>query len=56
MAKNPPKGDGHRIGAVRGRSQTRAPNGNYVKRNTGTGRFMDQKVDGKPFKGVTKEK
>jgi hypothetical protein len=27
----------------------------YVKRNTKTGRFMDQKVDGKPFKGVTKE-
>ena len=56
MAKNAPRGDGRRIGAVRGRSQTRAPNGNYVKRNTATGRFMDQKVDGKPFKGVTKEK
>jgi hypothetical protein len=56
VAKNAPKGDGHRIGAVRGRSQTRVPNGNYVKRNTRTGQFMDQKVDGKPFKGVTKEK
>lgn len=56
MAKNSPTGDGRRIGAVRGRSQTRAPNGNYVKRDTKTGRFMDQKVDGKPFKGVTKEK
>jgi hypothetical protein len=56
MAKNAPKGDGRRIGAVRGRSQTRMPNGIYVKRNTSTGRFMDQKVDGKPFKGVTKEK
>jgi hypothetical protein len=56
MAKNAPKGDGRRIGAVRGRSQTRAPSGNYVKRNTKTGRFMDQKVNGKPFKGVTKEK
>lgn len=56
MAKNAPKGDGRRIGAVRERSQTRAPNGNYVKRNRATGRFMDQKVDGKPFKGVTREK
>ena len=55
MASN--TGHGHRDGAVRGRSQTQAPNGNYVKRDTTTGRFMDQKTSSdKPFKGVTKEK
>jgi hypothetical protein len=55
MAKNKPYGDNRRIGAVRGRSQTKVPNGNYVKRDTGNGRFMDQKQDGKPFKGVRRE-
>ncbi len=56
MAKNPPKGDGHRIGAVRGRSQVQTPNGLWTKRDTATGRFMDAKQDGTPFKGVRKEK
>ncbi len=56
MAKNPPTGDGHRIGAVRQRAQTKAPNGNWVKRDKQTGRFMDQKSDGTPFKGVRREK
>jgi hypothetical protein len=57
MATNPPKGDGHRNGAVRDRSQVKNPqNENWTKRNTDTGRFMDQKTDGKPFKGVRKEK
>lgn len=56
MAKNAPTGDGRRIGAVRGRSQVKAPNGNWTKRDTATGRFIGQKVDGKPFKGVRKEK
>lgn len=56
MATNPPKGDNHRIGAVRDRSQTQTPSGNYVKRDTSTGRFMDVKSDKKPFKGVRKEK
>ena len=57
MATNPPAGDGHRNGAVRGRSQTfNLKTGRYVKRDTGTGRFMDQKADSKPFKGVRKEK
>jgi hypothetical protein len=37
-------------------SQVQAPNGNWTKRDTQTGRFMDQKVDGKPFKGVRREK
>lgn len=57
MAKNPPTGDNHRIGSVRGRSQTHNPKtGNWVKRDTNTGRFIDQKSDGDPFKGVRKEK
>lgn len=56
MATNPPKGDGHRNGAVRDRSQTQTPSGHYVKRNTGNGQFMDVKSDMKPFKGVRKEK
>lgn len=56
MATNPPKGDGHRKGAVRQRSQTQTPSGNYVKRDTNTGRFMDVKSDKRPFKGVRKEK
>lgn len=54
MAKN--TGDGYRIGAVKGRSQTQAPSGNDVKRDTSTGRFVDQKQDGTPFKGVRKER
>ena len=45
MATNPPSGDGHRRGAVRNREQFKLPNGNYMKRDSGTGRFMDQKAD-----------
>lgn len=57
MAKNHPNGDGHRIGAVRERSQTQTPSGNWVKRDTGTGKFMDVKTSDKtPFKGVRKER
>jgi hypothetical protein len=57
MATNPPKGDGHRNGAVTRRTQTQTPSGNWVKRDTDTGRFMDVKTsDGKPFKGVRKER
>jgi len=56
MATNPPKGDGHRNGAVRQRSQTQTPAGNYVKRDTKSGQFMDVKSDKQPFKGVRKEK
>jgi hypothetical protein len=56
MAKNNPPGDGHRIGAVRDRSQTQTPSGHYVKRDANTGRFMDVKTTDKtPFKGVRKE-
>ncbi len=56
MAKNAPVGDGQRKGAVKSRSQFQAPNGNYVKRDADTGRFMDQKTSGGKFKGVRKEK
>jgi hypothetical protein len=41
---------------VRDRSQVKALNGNWVERDADSGRFMDQKLDGKPFKGVRKEK
>jgi hypothetical protein len=57
MARNGKVGDGHRNGAVRGRTQTYNPKTEtWVKRDSDTGRFMDGKSDGKPFKGVTKEK
>jgi hypothetical protein len=57
MATNPPKGDGHRNGAVRNRSQIYNPRtGHWTKRDSETGKFMDQKADEAPFKGVRKEK
>ena len=56
MAKNPPPGAG-RVGAVKDRSQTFNPKAEvWTKRDADTGRFMDQKQDGKPFKGVRKER
>lgn len=57
MATNPPTGDKARKGAVRKRSQTYNPTtGQYVKRGADSGRFLDVKQDGKPFKGVRREK
>lgn len=54
MATN--SGKNSRIGAVKERSQIFNPStGNYVKRDTSTGKFIDVKSDGRPFKGVTKE-
>lgn len=54
MATN--SGKNSRKGAVKDRSQVFNPStGNYVKRDTTTGRFLDVKSDGKPFKGVRKE-
>lgn len=56
MATNGAKGGG-RQGAVRERSQTHNPKTDqWVKRDTETGKFMDVKQDGTPFKGVRKEK
>ena len=54
MAKN--TGHGSRIGAVRGRSQTKAPNGHWTERNTHNGQFTNVKADKAPFKGVHREK
>lgn len=57
MATNPPKGDNRRQGAVRNRSQVKnTKNKHWVKRDADSGRFMDQKSDHKPFKGVRREK
>jgi hypothetical protein len=56
MATNKNKSDGHREGAVKGRSQFKTPSGHAVKRDTKTGRIMDVKSDKQPFKGVRKEK
>lgn len=56
VAKNGQPGKG-RTGAVKGRSQFKAPNGSWVKRDTETGRFMDQKTSGNDkFKGIRTEK
>jgi len=55
MAKN--TGEGHRKGSVKDRSQTHNPKTDtWVKRDTETGQFINQKSDDKPFKGVPKEK
>ena len=55
MAMNPPAGDNHRNGAVRNRSQFKNDRtGQYVKRDTQSGRFMDNSKH--PFKGVRREK
>ena len=57
MAKNAPYGDNQRRGMVRGRSQTYNPmTEQWIKRDSRTGRFMDVKQDGLPFKGVRKER
>lgn len=57
MAKNNPPGDGRRIGAVKDRSQTQTPSGDWVKRDASTGRFLDVKTSSPtPFKGVRREK
>jgi hypothetical protein len=56
MATNPPRGDHQRKGAVRDRSQTFNPKTEqWVKRDAGTGRFLDVKEDGTKFKGVRRE-
>ena len=55
MAKN--TGKDFRRGAVEDRSQVRNPKTDQcVKRDTDSGKFLDVKKDGKPFKGVRKEK
>ena len=36
--------------------RTQTKGGDYGKRDTESGKFMDQKKGGEPFKGVAKEK
>ena len=55
MAKNPPKGAGRR-GAVKARDQVYNPsNDRWTKRGPDK-RFMDQKADPDPYKGVRRVK
>jgi transcriptional regulator of nitric oxide reductase len=53
MARN--TGSGYRRGAVTGRTQFQRPDGLWQKRDEQTGRVMEVKNDGTPFKGVAKE-
>lgn len=54
MAKN--TGEGFRRGMVDKRSQTYNPQiGQWVKRDSDAGRFMDVKNGDAPFKGIRKE-
>lgn len=54
MARN--TNNGSRTGSVKSRTQTQTPSGNWVKRDTETGKFIDVKTSSKePFKGVAKE-
>ena len=56
MARNPPIGDSARRGAVRERSQVFNPlTQNWTKRDADSGRFMDQKSNKAPFKGIRRE-
>jgi len=56
MAKNGVK-DSARKGMVKVRSQTRnTKTDQWVKRDANTGKFIDVKENGEPFKGVRKEK
>ncbi len=59
MAANKPAGDGHRIGAVRKRSQLKTKvqgEEHWTKRSKASGQFMDQKSDQSKFKGVRRER
>lgn len=54
MATN--TGKSFRRGSVDDRTQSKNPkSGNWTKRDAESGRFMDQKKGGEPFKGVAKE-
>lgn len=54
MAKN--TGRGHRVGAVKNRTQFKSPAGHPIKRDAKTGRILDVKSSKTPFKGIRKEK
>ena len=54
MATN--TGKGYRQGSVNDRTQVQNPvNGNWTKRDTDSGKFIEQKQGGEPFEGVAKE-
>ena len=54
MAKN--TGRNFRLGAITGRSQSsNTRTGLWSKRSASTGRFIDTKKSGGPFKGVRRE-
>ena len=55
MARNGKVGDGHRNGAVRGRTQVHNPKSDMFVKRGPDGRFMDVKTSGGKFKGVRKE-
>lgn len=56
MATNAPKGDGHRNGAVKKRTQLQADDKSWTKRDAESGQFAERKAGPKKFKGVRKEK
>jgi len=59
MAVNKPTGDNARKGAVKKRSQLKTKmmgKKKWTKRSKSSGQFMDQKEDGKKFKGVRRER
>jgi len=56
MATNPPRGDGHRNGAVKNRTQVFNPQNKTWNKRGPNGQFMDQKADDKPFKGIRRER
>jgi hypothetical protein len=58
VATNKPPPDGHRVGAVKDRTQLQTKiegEEHWTKRDKTTGQFMDQKADEEKFKGVRKE-
>ena len=56
MAKNGPKGGGREV-VVDHRSQVYNPQTDlWIKRDTESGRFMDNKTSGGKFKGVRSER
>jgi hypothetical protein len=56
MATNKPKGDGRRHGSIKNRTQVYNPRTHLWTKIGKDKKFMDGKVDGKPFKGVRKIK
>ena len=54
MARN--TGNGYREGAIKDRTQNKAPNGNTIKRDVKTGKIIDQKTTPNDYKGVRHEK